>query len=79
MGKMIDIAAVCELLGRSRTWFWSHREALFAEGFPRPVAVLGLYSEEAVMRWLASSVHVVVAPPGSVPPAEDSVDSAFGL
>lgn len=40
-------------LGRSKDWFFRHREKLESRGFPKPDPVVGYYLKSAVDEWIA--------------------------
>lgn len=51
--RPLSAAAVArQILGRSPSWFYSHRADLEAAGFPKPLPVLNRYDPAAVKAWL---------------------------
>jgi hypothetical protein len=45
---------VKQCLGRSMGWFRAHKDELEKAGFPKPLAVTGLYDPDHVMAWRAA-------------------------
>jgi predicted DNA-binding transcriptional regulator AlpA len=50
--RLIAVAEVAAMLGRSRGWFYVHREDLAGRGFPQPIPGVRLYDADAVSSWL---------------------------
>jgi predicted DNA-binding transcriptional regulator AlpA len=50
--RVLNTATLCAYLGRSESWFAEHRAELEAQGFPKPVSLLGGYDRNAVDLWL---------------------------
>jgi predicted DNA-binding transcriptional regulator AlpA len=50
--RVLNAATLCAYLGRSESWFAEHRAELEAQGFPKPVSLLGGYDRHAVDLWL---------------------------
>lgn len=56
MGRPLSAAAVARLiLGRSPSWFYSHRDELEKAGFPQPLPVVNRYDPEAIKAWMRKS------------------------
>jgi predicted DNA-binding transcriptional regulator AlpA len=62
--RVLNAATLCAYLGRSESWFAEHRAELEAQGFPKPVSLVGGYDRHAVDLWLdqRSSLLRVEAP-----------------
>jgi predicted DNA-binding transcriptional regulator AlpA len=52
--RILRTPQVAAYLGRSPTWFYEHREQLFAQGFPRAISALDGWDKEAVDHWISS-------------------------
>lgn len=59
----LDAAGVAALLGRPTEWFYRHREALEAAGFPKRLPVVRLWERAAVEAWLARQRPPELQPP----------------
>ncbi|MEO1065429.1 MAG: helix-turn-helix domain-containing protein [Actinomycetota bacterium] len=51
LARGLTAAEVAKLLGRSRSWFYAHRDRLEAAGFPKPNRITGRWDRRAVDRW----------------------------
>lgn len=58
--RLLTVREVCRLLRRSSGWFYDNRAKLEAEGFPKPVPVVGRYHAEAIEAWMKRSGGVPV-------------------
>ncbi len=72
--RMLDVLDVTSRLGRSRAWFYQHRQELNALGFPRPHPVIRKWDAVQVEDWLNGQMGLTT----SKAPAND-MDAAFGL
>lgn len=55
--RILSAPEVAAYLGHSPTWFYEHRDKLFAQGFPRSVPILNGWDRQAVDDWLASTTE----------------------
>jgi predicted DNA-binding transcriptional regulator AlpA len=72
----IDAAGAARKLGRSRSWFYEHREELEKKGFPPPIPVSKRWDPGAIDAWKdhqAKMAHAV-----RVHVTKTSIDDAFG-
>lgn len=67
-GQLLTTREVCRLLRRTSGWFYANRAALEAEGFPKPLPVVGRYSADAVAAWIKSSGGAPVDAPANDDP-----------
>mgnify|MGYP005856251351 CR=1 FL=1 len=47
----LTASEVATLLGRSRSWFYAHRDRLEAAGFPKPNRITGRWDRVAIDTW----------------------------
>jgi predicted DNA-binding transcriptional regulator AlpA len=52
--RILTQAEAASYIGKSITWFQTHKQELEVTGFPRPVRVVGGYDRAAVDAWLDS-------------------------
>lgn len=52
MRKTLCLREVAERLGVAYPWLCRHREALEAQGFPKPLPVINRYDPRAIAKWM---------------------------
>ena len=73
----IDAAGAARKLGRSRSWFYEHRDELEKKGFPPPIPVCNRWDPTAIDAWKDRQTRMVQTVQAHV--AKPSLDEAFGL
>lgn len=73
----IDVAGAARKLGRSRSWFYQHRDELEKRGFPAPIPVSKRWDPDAIDAWKARQARMAQAIHAHA--AEPAVDDAFGI
>lgn len=55
MAASLSVKEVADLLGRSVSWFYLHRDELTEVGFPEPMPIVKKWDEASVRAWMQGS------------------------